>query len=48
MKDSETLPLITRKSPVKYYHNENVSRFERRRREKTKKEVWFYFLETTK
>lgn len=36
MKDSETLPLLTRKSPVKY-HNANVSRFERRRREKAKK-----------
>ncbi|PIC35195.1 hypothetical protein B9Z55_014625 [Caenorhabditis nigoni] len=40
MKNSETLPLITRKAPVKYYHNENVSRFERRRREKSKKEYY--------
>ncbi|CAI2351369.1 unnamed protein product [Caenorhabditis sp. 36 PRJEB53466] len=40
MKDSETLPLITRKPKVKYYHNGNVSRFERRRREKCKKEYY--------
>uniref|UniRef100_A0A8R1HVY4 ZT_dimer domain-containing protein n=1 Tax=Caenorhabditis japonica TaxID=281687 RepID=A0A8R1HVY4_CAEJA len=45
MKDSETLPLITRKSPVKYYHNENVSRFERKKREKCKKEYYARFDE---
>lgn len=48
MKDSETLPLITRKAPVKYYHNQNVSRFERRRREKNKKEYYSRLEELNK
>ncbi|EFO87382.1 hypothetical protein CRE_23817, partial [Caenorhabditis remanei] len=48
MKDSETLPLITRKAPIKYYHNQNVSRFERRRREKNKKQYYSRLEELNK